>query len=183
MKIETLVCEKHELRSTLLPRLLGEVFHVTTGTGFARVRQSGKILANVGGRFPSMTPQSPVSFGRSIGAVSLVDLRSATAEIIDDALDRYYFLDPFSRSRVNVFLLLDPSALSALVPNHAGRTNPERLVAVPNIEVWHPGPLSLTDIKSAIRVPCKRPRKWDWINHDALKEILAERRKRRRQAP
>jgi hypothetical protein len=178
VRVENLASNTGELRDVVLPHLLGQVFHVTTGTGLHGIQRSGAIVPNSDGRFPWSTTQSPSSYGRSIAGVCLVDLRTATREVIDDALDRYYFLDPFTATRVNAFILLGAPALNALVPNHVGRGNFERLVVVPNVEVWYPGRLSLRLIDRVIRVKLKRPGKWDHMNLAVLEEIFAQRKAR-----
>jgi hypothetical protein len=176
MRIETLRCNTAELKEQMLPRLAGNVFHVTTGTGFCGIRKCRAISPNVDGRYPACSSQSENSYGRSIGSVCLMDLRCADDHTIADALDRFYFLDPFTTSRVNVFLLLRQEVHSDLIPNKDGRGQAQGRVIVPRVEVWYPrGCLPISAISLAIKVHLKRPGKWDHIDMRALRALGRER--------
>jgi hypothetical protein len=176
--LETLECDTKNLRDLLLPKLIGQVFHVTSGTAFWRIHNCGGISPNADGRYQATSPQSENSFGRTEGAVCLVDLRDATTDVIDDALDRFYFLDPFHTTRVNVFLVLGSSANAKLIPNTVGRANPAFKVAVPNVEVWYPGRLPLSEVSHALRVSLKRLNAWDFMDPDALADLRSRKNNR-----
>jgi hypothetical protein len=167
------------LREEILPRLLGQVFHVTSGTAFSRIQRCGAILSNWKGKYRSSSSQSARSYGRSRGYVCLMDLRSTSPADIESALDCFYFLDPFVATRVNVFLILQPRAEQRLVPNEVGRAHSPARVVIPHVEVWYPGRLPLSEIALAIRVPMKRPGKWDHIDLAAFRTLFGKPRRSR----
>jgi hypothetical protein len=101
-----------------------------------------------------------------------MDLRVASEDAVTDALDRFYFLDPFVKTKVNVFLLLQPSATVELIPNEVGRAYSPTEVVIPDVEVWYPGRLPAAEISRAIRVPLKRPGKFDHIDFATFAELF-----------
>jgi hypothetical protein len=102
----------------------------------------------------------------------LIDLRSASAEIIEKTLGFYYFLDPFTDSSENIFFVLSPSTHGVLVPNHIG-VKARGEAAVPEWEVWYPGEIRLSEVEIAIRVTMSRPDPWEVnLNRDALAKLF-----------
>jgi hypothetical protein len=180
MRVETIESRTSdpELREKLLPKLRGHVFHVTNGTAYVGIRRTGAVLPNDTARYRFSSPSSSNSFGRKRGYICLIDLRHASDSVVDDALDRFYFLDPFLASRVNVFLLLRTAAYATLIPNKEGRAYSPGEVVVPQVEVWYPGRLPLREISTVIRNPVKRPGKWDGMDLKVLRRILRERNRR-----
>ena len=83
------------LKEELLPLFLGKVFHVTTKDACSSIMAEKKIRNNMKGEREFVFPQSENSYGRKRGYVCLFDLRSATTEQIQDALMKFYFLNPF----------------------------------------------------------------------------------------
>jgi len=165
MRIETFSCEYTNLKSTLLDRLKGHVFHVTNDTGFAGICRSG-FVGVAGEEIQAVTTTfASVSFGRNSGYVCLIDLRTASNASIERTLnDFYYFLDPFDDSAQNIFLVLEESAYSVLVPNEVG-VNARGEAAIPELEVWYPQDLPLEVVELAIQVPMSRPDPWE-VNLD-----------------
>jgi hypothetical protein len=156
---EIVTCEYERLAAVILPRLKGHVFHVTNDVGYARIQASGAIRMR--GTAPVMATLTPISFGRAQGYVCLLDLRTASDQLIAHTLQEfYYFLDPYEDSSENVFLVLVPSAYEELVPNYVG-VKARGQAAVPELEVWYPSQLPLTMIERAFRVAINRRDPWD----------------------
>ena len=181
MKIDTIDVSVDQLEPDVLPRLRGSVFHVTTATAYARIRSTGAVLPNVDGRYRFSSPSSETSFGRRRNLVCLVDLRIASDAQIRHALSCYYFLDPFVTSRINVFLTLRHEAFGELIPNSVGRAYSPAETVIPEIEVWYPGRLPLHEVASLLRVHLKRPRRWDHMNVESMRELIRERNTRPRE--
>ncbi len=173
MHIETFACEYANLKSTLLARLKSHVFHVTSDAGFAGISRSG-FVGVAGEEIQSVTTTlAGSSFGQNHGYVCLIDLRMASDESIERTLqDFYYFLDPFTDSAENVFLVLKASAHSMLIPNDVG-VNASGEAAIPELEVWYPGNLPLEEVLVAIRVPISRPDPWMVnLDHEAFMQLF-----------
>ncbi len=139
----------------LLERLRDTVFHLTTKEAFDQIRRGGFVFHNRQRRF-GLNTASENSFGRNRGWVCLFDLRGHTQVTIDEALTKYYFLEPswFRRHRPEytesnlAYLLLDPKAYPELVPNQTAtsiwkETNRYEHY-LPNIECWYPADMPLT---------------------------------------
>jgi hypothetical protein len=152
MRVEIFNCGYADLQINLLPRLRGRVFHVTDAKGFAGICQSGFIETADGHQIkPRSNAIAPTRFGPSRGYVCLIDLRNASDSVIEESYGFYYFLDPEDADE-NIFLFLNESGHSLLIPNAVG-LNTRGAAAVPGIEVWYPGPISVKSIDVAIRVP------------------------------
>jgi hypothetical protein len=139
----------------LLPRLLGTVFHVTSEAAFRSIQSSGVIESNQLGQRGFTFPQSEISYGRKRGFVCLFDLRRVDNDELQDALDKFYFLDPMASKRQDpVYLFLDQPAYSELIPWTDARHTPE--MWVPYVEAWYPRDLPLSSIRSALAVTVAR---------------------------
>jgi hypothetical protein len=153
---EHIKLDSRSLRATLLPRLVGTVFHVTRVSRFSDIARTGVIRANQDGSLGDTYPQSADGYGRAHGYVCLFDLRETSAEQVDDALDRLFFLDPFAYRREDpAFLFLSPSASERLVRWEAARQS--RKMFIWHVEAWYPGDLSLALISGALLVGLERP--------------------------
>ena len=165
MKIEKLQIDDRE---HLLSRLTGRVFHVTTRLSYAKIQESEKICNNKSGCYPIYTG-SQNSYGRLLGCVCLFDLRGNNSEIIQQALDCYYFLGPtwFSKhGRKHItwdlaYLFLDSKYYNRLIPNsivheHYRQTG-KCLQAVPKSEVWIENSIPLSWIENVLLVKIKEP--------------------------
>lgn len=165
MKIERLHIEE---RKTLLDRLMGQVFHLTTRTAYEEIQRAGEIANNQSGNFPINT-SSQNSYGRLHGYVCLFDLRDGDPVIIQNTLDCYDFRGPhgFSTHGRNyiswnlVYLFLDPQYYNRLIPSsrvhdHYRETG-KYLQAVPNSEVWLENRIPLSWIEKVLLVKIKEP--------------------------
>jgi hypothetical protein len=167
VKIIRLTAENGNTDS-LLNQINGRVFHLTTATAFAAIRNSGKVLHNRAERFPLNT-SSKQSFGRLMGYVCLFDLRDHSRSVFQRILDDYYFLGPpwfetecgrFMVSQL-AYLILHPSYHGRLIANKAGhdhmRTTGQYLHFIPNGEVWIDNHLPLDWIDTVISATIRRP--------------------------
>lgn len=156
ISIEHLILPKSALRATLLPRLLNTVFHVTSDSAFAGIQAHGAIHSNRDGTLGATFPQSVGGFGRARGYVCMFDLRTASSDQIDHALDAMYFLDPFAGAqRDPVFLFLRPAEYTHLIAWESARESHEMFVWY--VESWYPGDVPLHAISSALAVTIERP--------------------------
>ncbi len=155
MKRERLAIPAAELEVTLLPRLIGPVFHVTSWKGYEGILKSGAILSNQDGRFGFTFPQSENSFGRQRGYVCLFDLRSVPGEDLKLALRKFYFLNPHWCDDRPVFLLLSDAFHHELIPWTAGDAEGIR---IPDVEAWYPGNIELEKISNVLEVRVYRTR-------------------------
>lgn len=107
-----------------------------------------------------------------------MDLRVASNDQIRAALDCFYFIDPFTNSRINIFLVIRSNAYLHLIPSSAGRAHSPGEAVISDLEVWYPGRLPLDAVEQVIRVPIKRPGKWAHLNLRFLQEMLRDRNAR-----
>jgi hypothetical protein len=154
-------------KTVLPPRLVGEVFHLTTKESYEKIKECGAILNNQSGHF-TVNCSSGKSFGRLLGYVCLFDLRT-DAEIIEHTLDNYYFLGPrwlSKRGRKYItwdlaYLFLDPQYYRQLIPNSRVhdyyRKTGEYHLAVPKSEVWVENSIPLSWIKKVLLVKMREP--------------------------
>jgi hypothetical protein len=163
------------LRAELLPKLMGQVFDVTTQRSFSGIRRSGSIKANQGGELAFTYPQSQNSYFRKKGCVCLFDLRLATAEQVDEALHKYYFLNPSFADNRPVFLILGQACRGGLIP--WSESIPEegcRAMVLPHVEAGYPSEVPLALIDWALVVQVKQ---------ESDLQRLRDARRRRLRAP
>ncbi len=128
------------------------MFHVTTGPKFESIRDGGAILAN---------PPEPCEYDayfRSIGCISLCDLRLVSSEDLETALSNYFFLNP--RFDANpAFLILGAAALKSVVTYSEAREAALAMgkMIVPTIEAGFPGDLLTPMLDEVIVVDILRP--------------------------
>lgn len=150
---ETIQIHRDQLRERLLPRLTGRVFHVTPVAAAHGILDDGEIRPNHDGRYPFTFGQSQHSYFRKHGCVCLFDLRTATADQIDMALMKFFFLNPW-RGNKPVFFVLGESLFDRLVSS-AGIGLPAMLV--PHVEAGHPGPIAVENIDEVLWVEVDDP--------------------------
>ena len=141
-----------DLRDTLLPLLLGRVFHVTCLAVADSIMTAGEIQPN-----RKATRSSPFgstnAFFRNRGCVSLFDYRTASPQQIEDSLGKCSPYHVSACSNALAFFFLSNDALTALVPWTRWKeegVSSEKIV--PYVEAGHPGPILLTSIDELLRV-------------------------------
>lgn len=134
--------------------LEGKVFHVTSLPNWELIRQSGSILPNPDGQFPT-TFGSNNSYFRKRGCVSVFDYRVKPRKAIDyrrrcDALRR---VQPDTPGIAILFLHRDiyPKLLSWELCRDEVMLREQ---IVPFVEAGHPGPIPVAFIESVIYFRC-----------------------------
>jgi len=156
LQLEHLTSKAIDLRTSLLPRLRDQVFHVTTAPAFGRILSMGVVLSNRNEQLPYTFPQSEVSFGRRRGYVCLFDLRRASDDAVSWALDCFYFLDPGSSQRQDpVFLFVKDTSYGSLIPIEAAQGSTGEMW-IPRVEAWYPSDLPMSAVRSALVVNVQR---------------------------
>ena len=84
------------LRTELLPQLMGQVFSSNTDEPTQAFGRHGSIRSNQDGSQPFMYSQSEIYILERKAAYPFLTCRTATVEQIEQALWKYYFLNPFS---------------------------------------------------------------------------------------
>jgi hypothetical protein len=162
-EIRELSLHSDQLRDTLLPLLLGRVFHVTRRNVSEQILAEGVIQANANSELPTVFGSSN-SFFRKRGCISFFDYRSATAEQIEAALGK---CSPYHLPSSNPELLNEPS-VSYLFLSEAAQ---DRLISwskwkeeeaysdkvVPWVEAGYPGEVPLTFIERVLHVTIDYP--------------------------
>lgn len=152
MKSEKIICDHSNLKKIVLPKLIGTIFHVTSEHAFQGILANKNISPNQDEKFTFSFSQSKNSFGKNRNYVCLFDLRTKEQSVIDETLDRFYFLNP-GQWDTSVFLSLDESACSNLIPNHIAREEiGYKEVWIPNTEVWYPEAIPLNRIVAVLEV-------------------------------
>ena len=158
-RVERIKVHQSALRKTLLDRLRGSVFHVTTQDAWPLIRRTESVLAN--------PPDDPAikkwdeytGYFQQISHVSLCDLRSVREHDLSVALQRYFFLDPRRGCPDPVFLIVSPSSVNAIVTYREAiddATEAGQMI-VPFIEAGYPGDLPLAKITEVLIVDIDRP--------------------------
>ena len=158
MDEQLLSVHKRDLSTKLLPLLVGRVFHITTHMAYARILVDGMIKSNKNEDFECTFGQSENSYFRKRGCVSVFDFRSVTPEQLEDALSKYYFLNPSFANNQPVFLFLNPACFERLVP--WSRWKDEQAfgeMVIPYVEAGYPDDIHLALIDAALRVEVDNP--------------------------
>ncbi|MCH7883519.1 hypothetical protein IIA95_03850 [Patescibacteria group bacterium] len=163
-KSQVIHTSHQNLHERVLPSLLGEVFHVTSGQAFRKIQETGFINSNKGNTYPLVFPQSSSNFGTRNGLVSLIDLRQKSYDEAEKyAGEGYYFLRPKNDWVEVVFLLINPNFYKDL--KLQSRFNPrlegKNYIAmeeiykgtyVPEIECWYPEKITLDKLSKVLIV-------------------------------
>ncbi len=151
--IELIACKESELHHQILPLLVGNVFHITTAVGLDGIINDQAIRNNRTGSLPFTFGQSDNSYGRRHGFVCLFDLRNLSDTLIDDALLRYYFLNPTFAACNPIFLIMSQNIFAHLISwKRAEAEQAYKEVWIPNVEVWYDGDISLDEISRGVDV-------------------------------
>lgn len=148
MHSEQVVVPRSDLEPVVLPRLLGNVFHVTSRSAFQQIVSSGGIRSNAAGDLSFTFPQSENSYGRQNGYVCLFDFRNASEDILSEARMKFNFLKP-SHDHDPVYLFLKAAEYAAILP---WTDAPVGAMAIPYVEAWYPGDVSLSALDHALCV-------------------------------
>lgn len=150
---QLLSVHERSLRTKLLPLLVERVFHVTSQTAYTQILADGMIRSNKNQDFEFTFGQSENSYFRKRGCVSVFDLRSVTPSQLEDALSKYYFLNPSFVANHPVFLFLNQSWCEQLIP-WSKRKDEEAFqeMVIPYVEAGYPGDIPLSIIAGVLRV-------------------------------
>ena len=158
-RVERVKIHQSELRTTLLNRLRGNVFHVTTQEAWPLIRSTGSVVPNPPDH-PAIKKWEYDGYFRQESHVSLCDLRSVQESDLNIALKAYFFLDvrSYTDSVDPVFLILSPSAVNRIVTydEAIGAATEARQMIVPFIEAGYPGDLPLPEITDVLIVDIDR---------------------------
>lgn len=159
LKIERLFLSQAQLEEYLLPILRGNVFHVTTHSGFQGIKKDGFIRNNQSGLFPYSFPQSNRSYARNRGWVSLFDLRAISDDQLQTALSNFYFLAPPNAEGNPFFLFLSETYHPQVVPwTHARDEEAWQEMFIPFAEGFHKGDIPISCISRVVEVKIGRKR-------------------------
>lgn len=152
-----LVISNEDLRARLLPELRERVFHVTTHPALELIVRSEAVMVNPPDH-PTVTKWPYDFYFRSVGCLSLCDLRGLNEEKIDEALGAYYFLDPRGGESPPAFLFLSPDRFRTVISyQKAISRGALAKMIVPHIEAGFPGDLKLASIEEVLIVDVVRP--------------------------
>jgi hypothetical protein len=146
-----------DLHISLLPRLEGTVFHLTTQGAYRQIEEDGKIKHNKNKKFPLNTG-SENSYGINHGYICLFNLKEKDKETINDTLLVYFFLEPFwfrkyynnrTESKL-VYLILDSKFHHLIIDSEKAKGSPYQ--HVPKTECWIDNHIPLDYIEKAFIV-------------------------------
>ena len=153
MREEAVKLHVRDLKTKLLPLLVGRVFHVTDTHALGRIRMSGAIKHNANEEFEFTFGQSRTSYFRSRQCISVCDLRSASQGEIEDSLGKYYFLNPRFVNNGPIFLFLREDCLHRLISWKKWKEDAAYTeMVVPYIEAGYPGNIEVGLVESILRV-------------------------------
>ncbi|MBI2047744.1 MAG: hypothetical protein HYT27_01255, partial [Parcubacteria group bacterium] len=109
MKIKKIAIKSNSLlEQTLLPLLIGRVFHVTNKKSFEKIKKSNLINPNAQNKYTYNFPQSAQNFGSRNNMVCLIDLRQKDFNTsLNLSGGGYYFLHPKNEWTEVIFLFLE----------------------------------------------------------------------------
>jgi hypothetical protein len=115
----------------------------------------------VSGELGFTFPQSEISYYRKRRCVCVFDLRTATLEQIEDALGKFYFLDPFSSLGKGdpVFLLLNDACFEKLIPWTEAQKEGYSSMWIPYVEAGYPGAVPWNSIARVLLVEVRNRRR------------------------
>lgn len=93
----------------------------------------------------------------------MIDLRDTSDEIIEESLQKYYFLNPNNCGK-NIFLIINSAVYSDLIQNDSAEQKIGfNEIWIPNVEVWLPAPITLNKVSYVIEVQIERkPVLWEY---------------------
>lgn len=160
---EIIEVHSSRLSEIVLPKLKGRVFHVTDLHGFNGIFSTGYIVSNQDNRFPFRYGQSENSYGRKRGYICLFDLRKVTEVQLEDALMKYYFLNPHFAEDHAFFLYLNDSLYPDLIPcNVAEKEEVYSEMWIPNVEAWYKGTISVEALDGILEVKVEPAKLGPW---------------------
>jgi hypothetical protein len=160
LKIENLSCHESQLRDFILPILRGNVFHVTTRSGFKGISKNGLIRNNKDGDLPYTYQKSARSYARTRGYVSLFDLRTTSGDELETALSNFYFLNPPFADNNPIFLILSPSLYPMLIPwTRARDEHPWTEAFIPHVESFYQGNIPASNLSRVIAAKITRTKR------------------------
>lgn len=149
----SVICYGNQLKEKVLPLLLDTVFHVTSLWGYQGILKDHLVKPNIGNQFPYTFPQSANSYGLKKGYICLFDLRNQTDEIIQEALMKFYFLNPFRNKNKSVYLILSPESYADLIDYTVAKKEVGyKGMWIPYVECWYPTTIPLERIEKIINV-------------------------------
>lgn len=146
-----------DLNKKLLPLLVGKVFHVTAKSSLESILKDGVIKSNKDGVFAYSFPQSDKSYGIKRGYICLFDLRKANKEQIEDALCKYYFLNPPRFDNLPCFLIISSKIYKELIDTSIAKADVGfKEMWIPYVGCWYPCDLKIEYIDEIIEVNVDR---------------------------
>ncbi|HJP18097.1 MAG: hypothetical protein CMD96_06330 [Gammaproteobacteria bacterium] len=163
MKIIHLEFKDQDYKDELLSHLRGQIFHITTIKTFDDIKKTNFIFHNKDSKF-SINTGSLKSFGRKRGYVCLFDLREKEETVIQEALDKYYFLGPnwFAEYHEDyyefnlAYLIMNSRFYNKIVPTVEAKKicresrNYEQYI--PEAECWYPDDMPINSINRTLLV-------------------------------
>jgi hypothetical protein len=145
--------EEPKLRATVLPKLMGRVFHTTTHASYKQILQTGSILPNEHGRFPSNFAFGVPPYFQERGCVSVCDLRVGVANELEDWLSKYDCVKPRWDWFSVAYLFLGAMARERLITwDQAVKEDGLTIHGAPHIEAGHPGAIPVSDLEEILLI-------------------------------
>ena len=147
---------ENELRDTLLPQLIDQVFHVSRLSNLELILKSREILPGKGRELESSFGYAGSSFFHARECVSLFDYRNLEDGVLETSLTKcgpFEAIDRQSKTPGIAIFVLSPLRYELLLPwtlweeEHAYKE-----MIVPHVEVGHQGAISLDWIDKIFRV-------------------------------
>lgn len=143
----------NELKDVLLPKLCGQVFHVTTEDSWKKIKISTSLRPNTDGIYPFNFGQRKASFFCKRGCISLFDFRnfpSFNADQLECFLMKLNFLNPFNCNKA-VYLFFNSDIL--LIPWTSWKEEKcYNEMIIPDIEAGYHGEIHLEDIVDILHI-------------------------------
>lgn len=150
--IVDLEIQKSEMYEDFYPKIMGKVFHYTSGINFLSILKDKRVdpIKSSGKR---TSVHSHESMGRALKGVCLFDLREKPKNQIEKIRGWYNFLAPRFEDDTLVFLVISPDFYSDVITlSEIDDETKDKAMYLPHIESWHKGYLPLRKMEVIYRV-------------------------------
>jgi len=151
--IEQLAIPEVGAMQELLPRLMGEVFHVSKASNLESIKEASAIFPNKDGRLNSSFGASSNSYFKNRNCVSVFDYRNPPGNKFDQFMGRCRPTLPAGPKTPIVIFYLGKAAIKRLLPWTGWKSDghPSEMI-LPYLEAGHPGAIPLEDIEEILEV-------------------------------
>ncbi len=141
--------------SPLTQRLSCGYCHATNALNYRKICSTGEIQPNQDGRFAHSFPQSKECNAQLLGAISLFDFYTPNSDVIFDYANMLKWSAVLLGCGEPTFIFeFAPDALNKNIISHNESKSKLGMTGggIPDVEIYHIGPIPLSRVKSIIQI-------------------------------